>query len=210
MNNNFKNKSEVPSDPYGFSPLFKKNENTARVVIWILSIVVFIAVALLSKFKIKADLPFNVHIFATINAVVNSMVAILLIAALVAVKSSNFKLHRSLMLFAIVLSIVFLISYILHHLLAGETKFGDINHDGILSTDELAKAGNARIIYYIILATHIPLAGIILPFILFTAYRALSGDYDKHKKLARITWPIWLYVAITGVLVYYFISPYYS
>jgi putative membrane protein len=95
-------------------------------------------------------------------------------------------------------------------LLSGETKFGDLNHDGILSLDEKILAGSLRYVYYFILITHIPLAGIILPFILFTAYRALTGDYQKHKKLARITWPIWLYVAISGVVVYLLISPYYS
>ncbi|HRG93775.1 MAG TPA: DUF420 domain-containing protein, partial [Chitinophagaceae bacterium] len=74
---------------------------------------------------------------------------------------------------------------------------------------EKAAVGNSRIIYYIILGTHIPLAGIILPFILFSAYRALTGDYLRHKKLARITWPVWFYVAVTGVIVYWMISPYY-
>ena len=111
---------------------------------------------------------------------------------------------------AIVLSILFLISYICHHLFAAETKFGDSNHDGILSDDERSAAGSLRIIYYFLLATHIPLAAIILPFILFTAYRALTGEYDKHKKLVRITWPVWFYVATTGVIIYIWISPYYS
>ena len=99
------------------------------------------------------------------------------------------------MLTAMVLSILFLVSYICHHLFAGETKFGG--------------EGTSKMIYYIILGTHIPLAGLILPFILFTAYRGLIGEYARHKKLARITWPVWLYVAITGVAVYLMISPYY-
>ncbi len=107
------------------------------------------------------------------------------------------------------LSILFLVSYICHHLLAGETRFGDVNHDGIVSEIEKANAGSSRIIYYILLGTHIPLAGIILPFILFTAYRSLIGEYERHKKLARITWPLWLYVAVTGVVVYIMISGYY-
>ena len=196
--------------PYGIKPMLTPNDRTAKIFIWLVSIVVFIAVALLSKFKLQLDLPFNVHVFALINAIVNSLVAISLIVALIAVKNSNYKLHKNIMLFAIVLSVIFLLSYICHHLLAGETKFGDLNHDNIISADERDQAGSARIFYYIILATHIPLAGIILPFILFTAYRAATGDYQKHKKLARITWPIWLYVAITGVLVYYLIHPYYS
>jgi putative membrane protein len=80
----------------------------------------------------------------------------------------------------------------------------------VRKTGEKAGAGSIRIVYYIILASHIPLAGIILPFILFTAYRGLTGDYPRHKKLARITWPIWFYVAVTGVLVYWMISPYYA
>jgi putative membrane protein len=107
------------------------------------------------------------------------------------------------------LSVLFLASYIAHHLLAGETRFGDIDHNGIVTEQEKSLAGSARILYYVLLGTHIPLAGIILPFILFTAYRGLTGEYFKHKKLARITWPIWFYVAVTGVAVYWMISPYY-
>jgi len=127
----------------------------------------------------------------------------------VAVKKRKYETHKKLMLTAMLLSILFLLSYISHHLLAGDTRFGDINHDGIITEAEKAGAGSLRIIYYIILGTHIPLAGIILPFILFTAYRALIGEYPEHKKLARITWPVWFYVAITGVTVYLMISPYY-
>jgi putative membrane protein len=95
-------------------------------------------------------------------------------------------------------------------LFAVETKFGDIDHNSIISADEKTLAGSLRIIYYFILVTHIPLAGIILPFILFTAYRSLTGEYQRHKKLARITWPVWFYVAVTGVVVYLMISPYYN
>lgn len=114
------------------------------------------------------------------------------------------------MITAILLSVLFLISYIGHHLLAGDTRYGDSNHDGIVSDIEKLQAGGLRTFYYIILITHIPLAAVILPFILFTAYRALIGEYERHKKLVRITWPIWFYVAISGVIVYYMISPYYT
>ena len=108
------------------------------------------------------------------------------------------------------LSVLFLASYICHHLFAGETIYGET--DGIkgLSDAELATAGNMRRIYLVILATHIPLAGIALPFILFAAYRALTGDYEKHKKIVRIIWPVWFYVAITGVIVYLMIRRYYA
>lgn len=191
-------------------PALTKNDKKARFLIYTVSVVVFAAVVFLSKYKLEADLGFDVHVFAKANAIINSIVAVLLLAGLLTVKKKNYEIHKRIMLSAIVLSVLFLLSYIAHHLLAGDTKYGDINHDGILSADEKAMAGSLRMIYYFILITHIPLAAIILPFILFTAYRALTGEYDKHKKLVRITWPVWFYVAVTGVLVYLMISPYYN
>ena len=191
------------------TPVLKKNDRKASWLIIVFSIIVFSAVVLLSKVKLEVDLGFDVHLFAMINALINSCVTILLVLALLAVKRKKYETHRNLMLTAMVLSVLFLVSYICHHLLAGDTRFGDINHDGIVNEVEKTAAGSLRIIYYIILGTHIPLAGIILPFILFTAYRALTGEYTAHKKLARITWPVWLYVALTGVAVYLLISPYY-
>jgi putative membrane protein len=190
-------------------PDLQRNDKKAKIFIWSVSIIVFAAVAFLAEVKLNIHLSFNPHIFATLNAIINSLVAVLLIAALLAVKSKKFYLHKKLMLAAIILSLIFLLSYICHHLLSGDTKYGDLNHDGILSTGEKSLAGTMRYVYYFILATHIPLAGIILPFILFTAYRALTADYGRHMKLARITWPIWFYVAITGVAVYLMIRPYY-
>ena len=177
------------------SPVLKKNDKQARLLIMTVSFVVFAAVAILSRVKLEVDLGFDIHIFALINAVINSLVSILLVAALIAVKNRNYDRHKNLMYVAIILSVVFLVSYIAHHLLAGDTKYGG--------------EGAIRYIYYFILITHIFLAAIILPFILFTAYRSLTGEYEKHKKLAKYTWPLWLYVSVTGVLVYLFISPYY-
>jgi putative membrane protein len=191
-------------------PSLAKNDKKAKLLIYTISVVVFAAVVFLSKFKLNVDLGFDVHVFAKANAIINSMVALLLLAGLFTAKQKKYEVHKKIMLSAIALSVLFLLSYIAHHLLAGDTKFGDINHDGILSLDEKAMAGNLRIIYYFILITHIPLAAIILPFILFTAYRALTGEYEKHKKLVRITWPVWFYVAVTGVAVYLMISPYYN
>ena len=189
--------------------VWKKNDKKAGIIIFTFSVIVFAAVMLLSRVKWNVNPGFDVHLFATANAIINSCVAILLIVALIAVKAKNYKLHRNIMLTAMFLSVLFLISYICHHLFAGETRFGDVNHDGIVTDIEKAAVGNSRMIYYILLGTHIPLAGIILPFILFSAYRALTGEFDKHKKLVRITWPIWFYVAVSGVLVYWMISPYY-
>ena len=188
----------------------KKNDARAKTLIWIFSVIVFMAVTALSRVQLNVDLPFDPHLFAKANAIINSIVAILLIAGLIAIRKKNVLLHRRIMITAIVLSFIFLISYICHHLFTGETKFGDIDHNNIVDNAEKVLAGKLRIVYFVILFTHIPLAGIILPFILFTAYRALIGEYDQHKKIARITWPIWFYVAITGVIVYLMISPYYS
>ncbi len=191
-------------------PSLVKNDGRAKMLIWIVSVVVFVAVAILSKYKLDIDLGFNPHIFATTNAGINSLVAILLLAGLVSIRRKQYELHKKIMLAAIVLSVLFLFSYIGHHLLAGETKYGDLNHDEIISDEEKLSAGWLRTFYYIILITHIPLAAIVLPFILFTAYRALIGEYEQHKKLVRITWPLWFYVAVTGVIVYFMISPYYA
>jgi len=190
-------------------PVLAKNDKKATWLILVFSVVVFVAVSVLTRVKLEVDLGFDVHFFAKLNAAINSIVSLLLLAGLLVVRQGKYQLHKRLMITALVLSVIFLVSYICHHLLAGETKFGDINHDGLVSEAEKALAGSKRIFYYIILATHIPLAGIILPFILYTAYRALIGEWPKHVKLARITWPIWLYVSVTGVLVYLLISPYY-
>ncbi len=190
-------------------PVLDKNDKNARILIWSVSLIVFLGIAGLSGIHLDYQISFDPHLFAAFNAIANSLVAVLLIAGLVSVKRKNYRLHKKIMLAAIVISVLFLISYVCHHLLSGESKFGDLNHDGILSSEEKVEAGSLRYFYYFILITHIPLAGIFLPFILFTAYRALSGDYQKHKKIARITWPIWLYVAITGVAIYLLISPYY-
>lgn len=194
------------------APSIQKNDKLANRFIWAVSIIVFLAVAGMSRINLSevVTLPFNVHVFATINAVVNSLVAILLVAGIVTAKNKNYAVHKKIMLSAIVLSIIFLLSYICHHLFAGETKYGDLDHDGILSINEKLQAGSTRLGYYVLLLTHIPLAAIILPFILFTAYRALTGEYEKHKKLVRITWPVWFFVAVSGVVVYWMISPFYS
>ena len=189
---------------------WKKNDRKAKTLIFIFSVIIFAAVVLLSRVKLDVNLGFDIHLFATANAVINSLVAILLVLSLIVVKRKNYILHRNLMLAAMFLSVLFLLSYICHHLFAGDTRFGDANRDGIVTAVEKAAVGNTRMIYYILLGTHIPLAGIVLPFILFSAYRGLTGEFEKHKKLVRITWPIWFYVAVTGVIIYWMISPYYS
>ena len=190
-------------------PVIQKNDKKAKWFITTVSLLVFVAILFLSKTTVQLNLPFDPRIFATFNAMINATVSVLLIAALWAIRGKNFLLHKKLMLAAILLSVLFLLSYIAHHLLTDPTKFGDLNHDNVISDAEKQSTGFVRVVYYGLLFTHIPLAGIILPFILFTAYRALTGEYDKHKKLARITWPVWFYVAVSGVLVYLLIEPFY-
>lgn len=175
--------------------ILTKNDKRARLLILTVSAVIFIAIVILGRVKLDVNLGFNEHIFAAINAVINTIVSVLLLAGLITAKQRKYTTHKTIMLSAITLSVLFLVFYICHHLFAGETKFGG--------------TGTIRYIYYFILGTHIILAAIILPFILFTAYRALINENDKHRRLAKITWPIWLYVAITGPLVYLMISPYY-
>lgn len=186
-----------------------KNDKKAYWLIGIFSVVVFVAVSFLTKFKLTVDLGFDVHIFAVFNAFVNATIAVLLVVALVVVKNGKYLLHKQIMMGALILSVLFLLSYIAHHLLAGEAKFGDTDHNGLVSDQEKEAVGGIRLFYFFILITHIILAAIILPFILFTAYRALTAEFELHKKWAKITWPLWFYVAITGPIIFWMIKPYY-
>lgn len=192
------------------SPAWKKNDRKAKRFIWIFSVVVFLSIVALGKIQIPFRPNFDIHVFAAINASLNTLVALLLISALIAVKKHHYLLHKKLMIAALSLSVLFLISYVLHHLLAGDAKFGDIDHDAIVSPEELAKVGGWRIFYLILLAFHILAASVMLPFILFTAYRSLTGEYSLHKKLARYTFPMWLFVSVSGPIIYLLIKPYYT
>lgn len=190
-------------------PVLRKNDKQAILLILVFSFVVFAAVSFLTQVRLNINTGFDVHIFALVNAIINSVIALLLIIALIAVKSKNYILHKRIMLTALMLSVIFLVSYITHHLLAGEAIYGDANHDGVLNEAEKVAVSSTRMFYLVVLLSHIFFAAIILPFILFTAYRALIAEYPKHVKLARITWPLWFYVAVTGPLVYWMIHPYY-
>jgi len=172
-------------------------EKKYRVWIIILSIVIPIAVAILFGIKLK-DYGIDVEpltFLPPIYASINGLTAIVLILAVLAIKNGNRKVHERLMKTAISLSVLFLLMYVAYHMTSDSTSFGG--------------QGLIRYVYFFILITHIALSIIIIPLVLFTYVRALAKRFDKHKKLARITFPIWLYVAITGVVVYVMISPYY-
>ena len=161
-------------------------------IITIISILVPLVVA--SLFRIKLDI--NLPVFLPpIYAAINGITAIILVLAVIAIKNKNRKLHQNLMQTAIGLSVVFLILYILHHATHGDTKFGG--------------QGVIRYVYFFILISHIVLSIVVIPFVLITFVRAKKGEFALHKKIARIAFPLWLYVATTGVLVYLLIKPYY-
>ena len=186
-----------------------KNDRRARIIIYVFSVVVFLAVTALERVTVDVDLGFDPHIFAAVNALINSIVAVLLVAGIITAKRGLYTTHKNIMLTAILLSVLFLISYILHHLFAGSTLYGDLDKNGIVTDLEKAEAGTMRYIYFFLLGTHILLAGISLPFILFTSYRALINENAAHRKIAKVTWPMWFYVAVSGPIVYLMISRYY-
>jgi len=165
--------------------------------IWILSIAIPLAVAALFGVNLRR-LGFDVQpltFLPPIYATINGLTAVLLIAAVVAIKNGNRKLHESLMKVAIACSVAFLVMYVAYHMTSDSTKFGG--------------EGAIKYIYYFILITHILLSIVIIPFVLITYVRAITNNIARHKKIAKITFPMWLYVAITGVIVYIMISPYY-
>lgn len=138
---------------------------------------------------------FDLKIFPFFDAMLNSATAILLLASLFFIKRGQWKAHRACNLTAVTLSVLFLTSYVIYHSMAPETRYG--GHGWI------------RPLYFFILISHISLSAIIIPFVLVTLTRALKGDFIRHRKIARITWPLWFYVAVTGVMVYVMLSPYY-
>jgi len=175
-----------------------EEEKKYKGIIWALSIIIPLAVAALFGINLPKmgydvqPLGFLPPIYATING----LTAVTLVVAVSAIKRGNIKLHENLIKLCMVFSSLFLVMYVAYHMTSESTKFGG--------------DGTIRYIYYFILVTHIVLSVVIIPFVLFTFVRGIAGAYERHKKLARITYPMWLYVAVTGVIVYLMISPYYA
>ncbi|MGB5382325.1 MAG: DUF420 domain-containing protein [Lutimonas sp.] len=170
----------------------KAAQKNYRALIIALSFAIPLAVAALFKVKLDVELPvFLPPIYATINGIT----AIILVTAVWAIKNGKRSLHEKLMKSALVLSALFLILYVLYHMTSTSTAFGG---EGIL-----------KYLYYFILISHILLSVAVVPFVLFTFLHGMNQDFNKHKRLARIAFPLWLYVAVTGVIVYIMISPYY-
>ncbi|GGB10124.1 DUF420 domain-containing protein [Puia dinghuensis] len=188
-------------------PLQHKSYTKAIIIV---SIAIPAAVAfLIMGPQAKIDLGFNTRSLPLFHAILNSTTAILLLASLYFIKNKQVTAHRRANWTAVILSSIFLVSYVIYHATNPSTRFGDLNHDGLLSDAEKAQAGPLRYVYYVVLSSHIILSAVIIPFVLFTMQRAYQQKFDKHRRLARITWPLWFYVAVTGVVVYIMISPYY-
>lgn len=161
---------------------------------WVIALSILIPLGIIGLFSVRIegyDTGFLPPIYATINAIT----AVILIGAFIAIRNKKIGLHRRLMTTAIVLSALFLVLYMIYHATSESTPFGG--------------EGTIKYVYFGVLISHILLSVVVIPFVLFTYIRAWAGRYDLHKKLARITFPLWLYVALSGVLVYILISPYY-
>jgi putative membrane protein len=188
-----------------------KNDTWYLVLIGVLSVVVPVLVALLFYVPQTGKLgSFDVAFLPHLNAVLNSATAIALLAGFYFIKvKKNQRYHTTAMLTAFGLSSLFLISYVIYHFQGAHTKYGDLDGNGVVSAMEVSAAGTIRYLYLFILLTHIAFATIVVPFILLAIYFGISKQISRHKKIVKYTFPIWLYVAITGVLVYLMISPYY-
>lgn len=178
-------------------------------IIYAVSVAVPLIVALLILFPGKLALGEWVSVLPSLHAGVNSLTALILIGAYVSIRRGNIKLHRTLMMSALFMGVLFLISYILYHSSVESVKFGDLDHDGLVSELEKQEAGSSRLVYLLVLASHILLSIAVVPFVLLAFYYALTDQIAKHKRMVKYTYPVWLYVSITGVIVYFMISPYY-
>jgi putative membrane protein len=187
-------------------------EQRFKFPIILVSIIIPVVVAVLFSVKLK-DLGIEVEplsFLPPIYASINGLTALLLVMGVMAIRNGNQKIHERLMTMAILCSVIFLVMYVAYHMTADSTVYGDIDGNKILDATEKANAGSMRLVYLFILLTHILLSVAIIPLVLITYVRALATRFDKHRKIAKITFPLWLYVAVTGVVVYLMISPYYA
>lgn len=190
----------------------EKSNKTAKIIIWITTLIICSAVVILNK-KVLPEpesVPAFIYKLPALNAFINGTCSILLIFSLIAIKKKNIELHKKINLTAFLLSAVFLISYVTAHYFIPDTKYGDVDHNGMLDAAEKVAVSGIKPVYLVILLSHILFAVIVFPLVLLSFYYGLTDQKEKHKKLTRFSYPIWLYVTITGVIVYLMISPYYN
>jgi len=174
--------------------VFGLSEKSIRRLIWLVSVVIPLVVSVLLSLP-RVDIGIDTGFIPRLNALLNTTVSVLLVVGYFLIRRRQIAAHRKVMLTAFALSVLFLVSYVIYHLTHEEVRFGG--------------TGWVKLLYLFILVTHIGLSVFVVPLALFTIYPALLGRYANHKKLARWTFPLWLYVSVTGVLVYVFLSPYY-
>lgn len=178
-----------------------------NIAAWIITVIVLFLVGLMRQVKISTGVDFG--FLPPFHAALNGLSAVFLLVAYYNIKKKNVEAHRKAIYMAVGLSVVFLLSYVTYHFTTSETLYGDFDKDGVISATELQSVGSMRTIYLVLLLSHIFLAAVSFPFILFTFIRAYTGQFDKHKKMARWVFPVWLYVAITGPIVYLMLKPFY-
>jgi putative membrane protein len=180
------------------------------IIAWVLTAVVLALVGVMRKVSIPLPEGVSFTFLPPVHAVLNSLVAIALVVAIVAIKQGKVSLHRNAIFAAMALSIGFLLCYVAYHFTTPETLYGDLNGDRIVDEAEKAAAGGMRPVYLILLLTHIVLAGVSLPFILFTFISGWTNRFTAHRRLAKWVFPMWLYVAVTGPICYLMLKPYYQ
>ena len=181
------------------------------VVAWVLTAVVLVLVGLMRRPELRIPLPegWSFAFLPPVHALLNTLVTIALVVAVVAVKRGRIALHRRAILAAMGFSVAFLLCYVAYHFTNTEVIFGDANRDGVLDDAERAAVGGARTTYLLLLVSHIVLAGLSLPAILFTFIAGWTNRFAAHRRLARWVFPVWLYVAVTGPICYLLLKPYY-
>lgn len=188
------------------------NEKAVKRTVYITTFAICAIVTVLNQKWLPhpTNIPEFIYKLPALNAFLNGTCSVLLICSLIAIKRKNINLHKKLNLSAFVLSVLFILCYVTAHYFIPDTRYGDINHDGVMSPEEKAAVADIKPLYLVILLTHIFLAVLVLPLVLLSFYYGLTDQRERHRKLTRFSYPIWLYVTITGVVVYLMISPYYN
>jgi putative membrane protein len=180
-----------------------------NLLVWIISAAVLGLVVMMQKIKIPLPEGADLSSLPGFHALLNSMAAVFLVLAIRAIKKGKVILHQKMIYAAFICSLVFLLSYVTYHITTPATLFGDANKDGLLSSAERDAVSGTRPYYLFILISHIGLAALSFPFILRTFVHAFTNQFEKHRKLSKKVFPVWLYVAVTGPVVYFFLQPYY-
>jgi len=189
----------------------KKVDRDYLLLIGLVSIVIpaLVAYLIFSPSQVSDEGKGWIHYLPHLNGMINTITAIVLLFGLAFIKKQLIDYHKYAMLIAFGLGFLFLISYVIYHASVPSTVFGDLDGDGILNELEKEQISGDRKFYLALLLSHIVLAILVVPLVLLAIYYALSGRFYKHRRIVKFAWPIWFYVSVTGVLVYWMIKPYY-